>query len=132
MEKVLFICIENSCRSQMAEGFAREMGRDVLVAYSAGSRPSGKVDPTAIKVMQEIGIDISNQKSKGFNDLPVNEFDYVITLGCQDVCPFVPAKEHLDWQISDPKKKEVEFFRNIRDDIKNKVGKLIENIRAPK
>lgn len=116
----------------MAEGFAQEIGRDILDAYSAGSRPSGNVNPTAVKVMQEIGIDIFNQKSKGFTDLPVKEFDYVVTLGCQDVCPFVPAKEHLDWQISDPKNKDIEFFRNVRDDIKNKVVKLIENIRETK
>ncbi len=132
MKKILFVCIENSCRSQMAEGFAQEIGRDILDAYSAGSRPSGNVNPTAVKVMQEIGIDIFNQKSKGFTDLPVKEFDYVVTLGCQDVCPFVPAKEHLDWQISDPKNKDIEFFRNVRDDIKNKVVKLIENIRETK
>lgn len=132
MKKILFVCIENSCRSQMAEGFAKEIGKDILDAYSAGSRPSGNVNPTAVKVMQEIGIDIFNQKSKGFTDLLVKEFDYVVTLGCQEVCPFVPAKEHLDWQINDPKNKNIEFFRNVRDDIKNKVGKLIENIRETK
>jgi len=132
MKKILFVCIENSCRSQIAEGFSKILGKNVIEAYSAGSRPSGNVNPTAVKVMQEIGIDIFNQKSKGFTDLPVKEFDYVVTLGCQDVCPFVPAKEHLDWQISDPKNKKIEFFRNVRDEIKNKVGKLIENIRETK
>lgn len=132
MKKVLFVCIENSCRSQIAEGFAKVLGKDVVEVYSAGSKPSGKVNPMAIEVMREIGIDISSQKSKGFLELPAKKFDYVITLGCQDVCPFVPASEHIEWQINDPKNKDIEFFRNVRNDIKNKVGKLIENIREIK
>ncbi|MDD5408737.1 MAG: arsenate reductase ArsC [Candidatus Omnitrophica bacterium] len=128
MKKVLFVCIENSCRSQMAEGFANALGALKLESYSAGSRPGGKVNSDAIKVMQEIGIDISAAKSKGFNDLSVKEFDYVVTMGCKDICPFVPAKEHIDWQIEDPKGKGEEFFRKIRDMIKEKVESLIREI----
>lgn len=129
MKKVLFVCIENSCRSQIAEGFAKALGKNVIEAYSAGSRPSGKVNPTAIQVMREIGIDISGQKSKGFLELPVKEFDYVITLGCQDICPFVPANEHIEWQISDPKDKGIDFFRKVRDEIKSEVEKIIQNVK---
>jgi len=128
MKKVLFVCVENSCRSQMAEGFARDLGKGVIEAYSAGSRPSGKVNPEAVRVMQEAGIDISSQQSKGFDQLPVKEFDYVITLGCQDACPFVPAREHIDWNIEDPKDKDTDFFRKVRDDIADKVKELIKNV----
>ena len=132
MTKVLFVCVESSCRSQMAEGFAKKFGEGVLEVYSAGSRPSGKVNPEAIKVVKEASINISSYKSKGFNELPVKEFDYVITLGCQDLCPFVLAKEHIEWQIDDPANKSLEFFREVWDDIKNNVKKLIENIQEAK
>ena len=111
----------------MAEGFARNLGEGIIEAYSAGSRPSGKMDRKAIRVMQESGIDISFQRSKGFDQLPVKEFDYVITLGCRDVCPFVPAKRHIDWHIENPKGKDVEFFRKVRDDIAGKVKELIKD-----
>ena len=112
----------------MAEGFARSLGKGAIEAYSAGSRPSGKINPEAVRVMQEAGIDISSQKSKGFDRLPVKEFDYVITLGCQDACPFVPAKKHIDWDIEDPKGKDAEFFRKVSDDIADKVKELIKNV----
>ncbi|MDD5655292.1 MAG: arsenate reductase ArsC [Candidatus Omnitrophota bacterium] len=132
MKKVLFVCVENSCRSQMAEGFARQYGGNVLEAYSAGSKPSGTVNPYAVKVMREAGIDISLQESKGFNELPAKEFDYVITLGCQDTCPFVPAVKHLEWQIEDPKGRDLDFFRSVRDNIKLKVQELIAAEREEK
>ncbi|MFH2067976.1 MAG: arsenate reductase ArsC [Candidatus Omnitrophota bacterium] len=130
MKKVLFVCVENSCRSQMAEGFARNLGEGIIEAYSAGSRPSGKINPEAIRVMRELGIDISSQESKGFDRLPVKEFDYVITLGCKDACPFVPSKQHIDWNIEDPKDKDTEFFRKVRDDIAEKIKELIRTCGA--
>lgn len=128
MVTVLFVCVENSCRSQMAEGFAKEMGKGILKAYSAGSRPSGEVNPIAISVMSEAGIDISRQGSKGFDSLQVKKIDYVITLGCKDVCPLVPAEEHIEWNIDDPKGGSIEFFRRVRDDIRGKVADLVERI----
>jgi glutathione/glutaredoxin type arsenate reductase len=128
MKKVLFVCVENSCRSQMAEGFARLFGKGIFEPYSAGSKPSGKVDPMAVEVMKEAGIDISSQKSKGFNDLSIKEFDMAITLGCSDVCPFVLAKEHVEWKIDDPKGKDIGFFRIARDQIKDRVNRLAESI----
>lgn len=128
MKKILFVCVENSCRSQMAEGFAKALGGLKFEAYSAGSKPGGKVNPDAVKVMREIGIDISTAKSKGFNDLPAKEFDYVVTMGCKDICPLVPAKEHIDWYIEDPKGKDEEFFRKTRDLIKEKVESLIREV----
>ena len=128
MKKVLFVCVENSCRSQMAEGFAKLFGKGIFEPHSAGSKPSGKIDPMAVEVMKEADIDISSQKSKGFNDLSVKEFDIVITLGCGDVCPFVPAKEHVEWKIGDPKGKDIEYFRIVRDNIQAQVKKLAESI----
>ena len=125
MKKVLFVCVENSCRSQMADGFAKVLGEGKIESYSAGSRPSGKVNPDAIKIMQEAGIDISGAESKGFQDLGVEKFDYVVTMGCKDICPFVPADKHFDWQIEDPKGKGEDFFRQTRDLIKSKVEQLI-------
>jgi arsenate reductase len=130
MKRVLFVCIENSCRSQMAEGFARQLGRGILEVYSAGSKPSGIVNPDAIKAMREAGIDISRQQSKGFNDLPVKEFDHVVTLGCRDTCPFIPAKKHIEWQIDDPKGKSADEFRKTRDEIRGKVKELISTERG--
>lgn len=125
MITMLFVCVENSCRSQMAEGFARFYGKGRIEAFSAGSRPSGRVNETAVQVMREAGVDISSQASKGFDALPHKEFDVVVTMGCGDECPFVPAKKRIDWQLSDPKGKSVEFFREVRDEISTKVQSLL-------
>jgi protein-tyrosine-phosphatase len=128
MKKLLFVCVENSCRSQMAEALAKNMASGILQAYSAGSRPSGIVNPNAIDVMKEEQIDISNAESKGFDKLPVKDFDYVITLGCKDICPYVPAENHIEWDIKDPKGKDIEFFRRTRDNIKDRITDLIKEI----
>ena len=128
MIKILFVCVENSCRSQMAEGFARKSAQGKIEVQSAGSKPSGKVNETAIEVMKEAGIDISDQRSKGFDELGKENFDYVITMGCGDVCPFVPAKHRIEWDIADPKGKPIEAFRETRDMIERKVEKLLENL----
>lgn len=125
-KKILFVCIENSCRSQMAEGFAKHLGGNLLEVYSAGSKPSGKVDPVAVGLMKELGIDISQQKSKGFNDIGNKNFDYVITLGCKDVCPFIAANKHIEWDIENPRGKDIQFFRQIRDEIREKVMDFIK------
>jgi arsenate reductase len=110
----------------MAEGFAKFYGEDRVEVFSAGSNPSGKVDQTAIEVMKEKGIDISNQRSKGFNDLPYQSFDYVMTMGCGDACPFVPAKTRIEWEIEDPKGKSKEKFREVRDEIQSQVEDFLE------
>ncbi len=128
MKNILFVCIENSCRSQMAEGFARAFGEGIIEAYSAGSKPSGKVNPMAIEVMREVSIDISNNISKSFSELAVSNFDYVITMGCKDVCPIIPAYKHIEWQIDDPKGKDIDFFRKVREDISQKVSELIKSV----
>jgi len=132
MKKILFVCVENSCRSQMAEGFARKIGAGIIEAYSAGSKPSGKVNPDAIKVMQEINVDLSGYKSKGFQEVRDIKFDYAVTLGCQDTCPFIPAEKHITWEIGDPKGKPIEFFRKTRGQIKEKLMMLIDEIKDKK
>jgi len=113
----------------MAEGFAKFYGEDRVEVFSAGSNPSGKVDQIAIEVMKEKGIDISNQKSKGFKELPFNDFDYVITMGCGDVCPFVPAKERIEWEIEDPKGKAKEKFREVRDKIEKNIKEFLSKLK---
>jgi arsenate reductase (thioredoxin) len=128
MKTILFVCVENSCRSQMAEGFARALGKGVVEAYSAGTKPSGTVDAGAIAAMKEVGIDIAAQKSKGFFDLPVREFDCVVTMGCGDVCPLGPGKEHIDWQIDDPKGQDIEVYRTARNIIRAKVEQMLKDI----
>jgi len=125
MLRIVFVCVENSCRSQMAEGFARFYGKGKVEAFSAGSRPSGRVNETAVLVMKEVGIDISSKESKGFDSLLHKEFDMVVTMGCGDECPFVPAKKRIDWKIRDPKGRPIEFFREVREEIKEKVLDLM-------
>jgi arsenate reductase len=120
---VLFVCVENSCRSQMAEGWARKLLPD-WQAFSAGSKPRWSVDPNAITVMREVGIDISGNASKGFDALPSREFDYIVTMGCKDGCPFVPSKQSFAWDIPDPAGKDLDFYRGVRDLIRDLVKQL--------
>jgi len=108
----------------MAEGIAKNLLKGNAEIFSAGSKPSGVVDAITIVVMKEIGIDISGNKSKGFKDLPYKEFDYVVTMGCSETCPFVPAKKLIDWQIPNPKGKSIKFYRNVRDEIGEKAANL--------
>ena len=125
-KKILFACIGNCCRSQMAEGFAKKLAGDKFDIYSAGTRPAGFVHPDAIAVMKEAGIDISSQYSKGINQVPEKNFDYLVTMGCGETCPFVPTKEKVDWQIEDPIGQPIEVFRRVRDDIKARVEGFFE------
>lgn len=126
---VLFVCIENSCRSQIAEGFAKALGAGVMEASSAGSKPSGQVNPRAVEFMKERGIDLTAHGSKGLSDLPQKSWDYVITMGCGDACPFVPSRRKEDWGIPDPKHLPPDEFRKVRDLIESKVKALIAEIR---
>lgn len=122
---VLFVCIENSNRSQMAQAFARMYGGQDLMAYSAGSRPSGRINPKAIAAMQELGYDLSAHASKALTDIPDIEYDYVVTMGCGDECPWVRAKQRADWQIPDPRDMHEDDFRRVRDMIRDKVRTLL-------
>jgi arsenate reductase len=125
-KKIVFVCVENACRSQMAEGFAKALGQGEIEVYSAGSRPSFRVDPLVIEVMKEKGIDLSARRPKGLNDLPPIEMDYLITMGCEETCPAIPAKKIIEWEIPDPKGKSLDTFRNIRDMIEEKVRTLLK------
>jgi len=130
MKKVLFVCIENSNRSQMAEAFAKIHGKGKVEAYSSGSRPSGKVNPKAIEAMKERGYDLTTHSSKSLSEIPDVEYDFVATMGCGDECPFVRAKLREDWQIPDPKHLEPDEFRKVRDLIEQKVKEMLEKIGA--
>jgi len=129
--RLLFVCVENSNRSQMAEGFARAIGGDRVEAWSAGSRPSGRINPRALEFMREKGIDLGAQRSKGLGDLPAERWDYVVTMGCGDECPFLPARHRLDWDLPDPKLLDDDGFRGVRDRIERLVGDLIAGAAAP-
>ena len=126
--KIVFVCVENARRSQMAEGFANAFSQGKLEVYSAGSRPSLEIDPLVIEVMKEKRIDLTAKRPKGLNDLPPIEMDYLITMGCEEVCPAVLAKKIIEWKIPDPKGKSIDFFREVRDIIEGKVKSLLEEI----
>ena len=128
--RVLFVCVENSNRSQMAEAFARLHGADFVEPHSAGSRPSGIVNPKAIAAMREKGYDLAQHKSKSLNDLPQIEWDAVITMGCGDECPSVRAKFREDWALPDPKHLEPAEFNQVRDEIEHRVRALLDSLRT--
>jgi protein-tyrosine-phosphatase len=127
-KRILFVCVENARRSQMAQGFAEAIGKWKLEVYSAGSRPSSQIDPLVIEVMKEKHIDLSGKRPKGLNDLPPMEMDYLITMGCEETCPAVLLKKTLEWNIPDPKGKLIEDFRKIRDMIEDKVKDLLAEL----
>jgi len=127
-KRILFVCVENSCRSQIAEAFARLHGGANVEAYSAGSRPSGQVNPKAIDTMRERGYDLTQHVSKGLDDIPAGEYDAAVTMGCGDACPNVRARRHVDWGIPDPKHLSPEQFREIRDLIEQKVLELLRSL----
>src|SRR5258706_16040938 len=125
-KKILFVCIENSNRSQMSEAFAKMIGSKDVEAYSAGSRPSGKINPKAVAAMKELGYDLSTHHSKSLDKAKqFAPFDAVITMGCGDACPWMPAKQFIDWQIPDPKDMNEDDFRKVRDMIRDKVKEQI-------
>lgn len=128
MKPVLFVCVENSCRSQMAEAFAKLYGKGNQDIYSAGSRPSGKVNEKAIESMREVGYDLSAHRSKSLDDIPDVEYAYAITMGCGDECPHVRAKRRQDWAIPDPKNMDKKDFNAVRDTIKTKVLSLMDSM----
>jgi arsenate reductase len=128
-KKVLFVCVENSNRSQMSQAFAIMHGGDMVEAYSAGSKPSGIVNPKAIAAMKELGYDLSTHDSKSLQEVEqYAPFDAVVTMGCGDACPWMPAKQFIDWQIPDPKHMESAAFNEVRDYISKKVKTLLETL----
>ncbi len=125
---VAFVCVHNSCRSQMAEGWAKKLGRDTIEAYSAGTEKYPEVKPLALEVMEEAGVDMSGHYPKLLTDIP-QEVDILITMGCNVVCPFVPAWHTEDWGLDDPSGGPKEGFEETREIVKKKVADLIERIR---
>ncbi len=128
VKKLLFVCVENSNRSQMAEAFARIYGGDQVESYSAGSRPSGKINPKAIDAMNELAYDLSQHRSKSLDELPQIEFDAAITMGCGDVCPHIPTSRQEDWEIPDPRDMSADEFRGVRDLIARRVKQLLAEL----
>jgi protein-tyrosine-phosphatase len=125
--RVLFVCVENANRSQIAEAFARQYGGGRVEALSAGSRPSGVINPRARQFMAEIGIDLSAQSSKSLNDVG-GEFDAVVTMGCGDECPWLPARRREDWALPDPKHLSDDDYRKVRDAIGERVQALLASL----
>lgn len=126
--RIVFVCVENARRSQMAQGFAEALGQEKVEVYSAGSKPSSQIDPLVIEVMKEKGIDLSGNRPKGLNELPPVGMDYLVTMGCEETCPALPAKEIIEWSIPDPKGQSIEFYREVRDTIEDKVKTLLTEI----
>ena len=129
MKKILFVCVENSGRSQMAEAFANKYGKDKFVVSSAGNKPAEQINPVVVEVMKEKGIDISANKPKLLTFQMANDSDLIITMGCNDqgICPGPFFKETIDWKLEDPKGKPIEKVREIRDDIEHRVKNLVAN-----
>lgn len=126
--KVAFVCVHNSCRSQMAEAWAKMLGSDILEVYSAGTEEYPEVKPLAIQVMEEVGADMSDQHPKLLSDIP-ESIDLLITMGCNVSCPYVPHQHMEDWGLEDPSGGPIEDFRETRTLIKEKVETLIENVK---
>ncbi len=131
VKRVLFVCVENSNRSQMAQAFARLLGGAAVEAYSAGSKPSGVINPKAIAAMKELGYDLTSHQSKSLDDLPNVEFDFVATMGCGDNCPYVKARTRTDWALPDPKHMGPEEYRLVRDDIRDRVATMLRKLGVP-
>lgn len=128
-KKILFVCIENSNRSQMSQAFAKMLGDSTIEAYSSGSRPSGKINPKAIAAMKELGYDLTAHHSKSLEEVKqFAPFDAVVTMGCGDACPWMPAKNFIDWEIPDPRDMNEDEFRKVRDLIKEKVKDLLASL----
>lgn len=129
MNRVLFVCVENANRSQMAQAFALIHGQGKIVAMSAGSKPSGVINPKAVRFMAELGYDLSTHQSKSLDEIS-GDFDVVVTMGCGDNCPWIPAKLRLDWQLQDPKHMDDVAYRKVRDDISERVRSLLASLPA--
>jgi protein-tyrosine-phosphatase len=127
---VMFVCVHNAGRSQMAQGFLQHLAGDRVEVRSSGTMPGDQVNPAAVEAMAELGIDISSATPKILTDEDVRASDYVITMGCGDKCPFYPGKIYLDWVLEDPAGKGVESVRPIRDEIKILVENLVAEIDA--
>lgn len=128
MKRVLFVCVENACRSQMAEAFARGLGAGRVEAHSAGSRPAAAVNPRAAAFMAERGYDLSGRNAKSLAAFEGQAFDAVVTMGCGEACPVTAARRHEDWALADPKSLPDDAFRAVRDEIERRVQQLLSEL----
>ncbi|HEY1223032.1 MAG TPA: arsenate reductase ArsC [Acidimicrobiales bacterium] len=128
--EILFLCVHNAGRSQMAAGFARDLGAGRVLVHSAGSAPGETLNPAVIAAMTEVGIDIAHESPKKLTDEMGRNADVVVTMGCGDACPVYPGKRYLDWDLEDPKYKDLEVVRRIRDEIRGLVTSLIDELTS--
>ena len=130
--EILFLCVHNAGRSQMAAAFARAIGGERVVVHSAGSAPGESLNPAVVAAMLEVGLDISHEAPTKLTDQMALDADVIVTMGCGDQCPYYPGKRYEDWELTDPAGQPVEVVRTIRDEVRRRVGDLIEQLLAPR
>jgi arsenate reductase (thioredoxin) len=128
---VLFLCVHNAGRSQMAAGWLRHIAGESVDVYSGGSRPGSSTNPNAVAAMAEVGIDIASEFPKAWTDAEARAADVIVTMGCGDACPVYPGKRYEDWQLADPAGQPIEVVRAIRDEIETRVRELIAGLDLP-
>ena len=130
IRRVLFLCVHNAGRSQMAAGWMRALGGGAIGVYSAGSEPALHINPVAVEAMAEVGIDIAGHQPQGWTEAMLEEIDVVVTMGCGDECPYIPGVRYLDWELTDPAGQGIETVRGIRDEIEVRVRELLDELAA--
>jgi arsenate reductase len=129
--EILFLCVHNAGRSQMAAAFARELGASRLVVHSAGSDPAEALNPAVLAAMLEVGIDLGGETPRRLTDDMGRSADVIVTMGCGDACPVYPGKRYVDWELRDPAGQPIEVVRTIRDEIRSRVAGLVESVLGP-
>lgn len=129
--EILFLCVHNAGRSQMAAAFARRLGGERVIVHSAGTSPDERLNPAVVEVMRERGIDITDEVPRALTDAMGRDADVIVTMGCGDSCPVYPGKRYLDWELTDPAGKGLEEVRPIRDDIERRVRALVRELVGP-
>ncbi len=125
LPRLLFLCVHNSGRSQMAAGWARQLAGDRAIVYTGGSEPASEVNAAAVQAMDEVGVDIANQSPRRWSDAELEEATVVVTMGCGDQCPVFPGVRYIDWALDDPAGQPLELVRDIRDEIRDRVTALL-------
>jgi arsenate reductase (thioredoxin) len=125
---VLFVCVHNAGRSQMAAGWLRHLAGDSVEVRSAGSEPANQINPVAVQAMREVGIDITAERPRKLDQATAQDSDVIITMGCGDACPIFPGKHYEDWQLTDPAGQPIEVVRTVRDDIRDRVQRLLTDL----
>ncbi len=128
---VLFLCVHNAGRSQMAAGFTRHLGGDGITVLSGGSEPADQINPSAVQAMAEVGVDITGQQPQRWTDERLEMSDVVVTMGCGDTCPYIPGTRYIDWPLEDPAGQGVDAVRPIRDEIEQRVRLLLAELNVP-